>query len=113
MPASRSIARLLARHKSALAREVAGTGVLARLASKGVLTEEEQSALKSDARTREEGGTGGDMLVETFARKGFDAFRELCVTLEVESPHLLTSLLLDSQGRNRIIHNQSCIEIAY
>ena len=92
MPASRSIARLLERHKSALAREVEGTGVLGRLVAKGVLAGE-------DARPAAAVGTGGDLLVDTFSRKGFDAFRELCVTLEVESPHLLTSLLLDSQGK--------------
>ncbi len=99
MPASRSIARLLERHKSALAREVEGTGVLGRLVAKGVLAAEEERALREDARPAAAGGTGGDLLVDTFSRKGFDAFRELCVTLEVESPHLLTSLLLDSQGK--------------
>ncbi len=103
MPASRSIARLLERHKSALAREVERTGVLARLAKKGVLSGEEEARLRQDARPGSEGGTGGSLLVDVFSRKGFDAFRELCVTLEVESPHLLTSLLLDSQGEWSVI----------
>ena len=92
--ASRSIARLLSRHKSAISSEVETTGVLARLVSKGVLTQEEEGRI-GECPTRDD---KADALIDIFSRKGFDAFRELCVTLEVESPHLLTSLLLDSQG---------------
>ena len=40
----------------------------------------------------------GDAIVRLFSAKGFNAFRELCVTLELESPHLLTALLLDNGG---------------
>ncbi len=93
MRGSRGVARLLDRHKSSLSRAVERTGLLSRLTEKGVLTGEEAAAIRADAT-----GSSGSLLVEVFSRKGLDAFRELYVTLEVESPHLLTSLLLDSQG---------------
>ena len=41
----------------------------------------------------------GDLFVEILSKKGFNAFREMCTALELECPHLLTSLLLDSTGK--------------
>ena len=38
--------------------------------------------------------------MEILSKKGFNAFREMCTALELECPHLLTSLLLDSTGKN-------------
>ena len=46
----------------------------------------------------------GEIFVDLFAQKGFNAFRELCNCLEMDCPHLLTSLLLDSTGKIKIFY---------
>ncbi len=94
MPGSRSVARLLERHKSALSRELSNTSVVSLLAKRGVITAEEEAALLSETRPE----ARADVFVSFFAQKGFNSFRELCVTLEMECPHLLTALLLDNPG---------------
>lgn len=95
MPGSRSIARLLERHKDSLARELESTNVLHHLCKKGVISREETERIAgcTDAESR------ADAIVDLFSQKGFNAFRELCVTLELECPHLLTALLLDNGSR--------------
>ena len=93
MPGSRSIARLLERHKVILAREMDNPKVIEQLVNKGVLTSEDEVKLRSQS-----GDAKADVIVEMFSQKGFNAFREMCVTLEMECPQLLTSLLLDSAG---------------
>ncbi len=95
----KSIARLLDRHKTVLGREMDPTNsqVLAHLVKKGVLSPEEQHLLISERNY----AVRGEMFVDLFSRKGFNAFREFCITLELECPHLLTSLLLDSTGRTQ------------
>ena len=96
----KSIARLLERHKTVLGREMDPTNsqVLAHLVKKGVLSPEEQHILVSERNY----AIRGEMFVDLFSRKGFNAFREFCITLELECPHLLTSLLLDSTGKTQI-----------
>ncbi len=94
MPGSRSIARLLERHKASLAREIETTDVLRHLCKKGVIDERESAAIVGAA----DPAARADAVVELFSSKGFNAFRELCVTLELECPHLLTALLLDNGG---------------
>ena len=93
----KSIARLLDRHKTVLGRELDPTNsqVLAHMVKKGVLSLEEQRILATERNY----AIRGEMFVDIFSRKGFNAFREFCVTLEMECPHLLTSLLLDSTGK--------------
>ncbi len=102
MPGSRkSIARLFDRHKSVLGQEIDPTQsqVLNHLVKRGVLTVEEQRSLVAERNY----AARGDLFVDLFARKGFNAFREFCVTLELECPHLLTSLLLESTGETLVL----------
>ncbi len=96
----KSIARLLDRHKTVLGRELDPTNsqVLSHLVKKGVMSGEELHLLTSERNY----AVRGEMFVDLFSRKGFNAFREFCITLELECPHLLTSLLLDSTGKTRI-----------
>ena len=93
MPGSRSIGRLLERHKTSLSSALRSTNVLENLLKKGVITAEERDSLMM-----EEDDAEGDVLVRLFSQKGFNSFRELCVTLEMECPQLLTALLLDNGG---------------
>ena len=88
---------LLSRHKLALAREFGApvSGVLTRLSARGVLTAEDERRLRSET----DESLRGDRVAELFAEKGFNAFRELCVALEMECPHLLTSLVIDNPGK--------------
>ena len=96
MPGSRSIARLLERHKEALSRELESTNVLRHLCKKGVISDRETDSILSASN----GDRRADAIVELFSQKGFNVFRELCVTLELECPHLLTALLLDNGSRH-------------
>lgn len=97
MTGSKGIARLLDRHKIALSREIDASSILQHLVKKGVLSHEDERRLVSERNVM----VRSDLLVEMFAHKGFNAFRELCMILELECPHLLTSLLLDSAGRTK------------
>lgn len=100
MPGSRSIARLLERHKVSLSNEILAPNVLQQLSKKGVISAEEEDSLRSEANPV----LRGDLIVHLFSQKGFNAFRELCITLELECPHLqLTSLLLDSAGQTDLL----------
>ena len=100
MTGSKGIARLLDRHKIALSREIDSSSILQHLVKKGVLSHDDERKLVSERNTH----TRSDLLVEMFAQKGFNAFRELCMILELECPHLLTSLLLDSTGKIFLIN---------
>ena len=93
----RSIQKLLDRHKLQISKELdpSQSGLIGHLTKKGVFSvdEEKQLMLEQNVSAR------GDLFVEILAKKGFNAFREMCVALELECPHLLTSLLLDSTGK--------------
>ena len=93
----RSIQKLLDRHKLQISKELdpSQSGLIGQLTKKGVFSvdEEKQLMLEQNVSAR------GDLFVEILAKKGFNAFREMCVALELECPHLLTSLLLDSTGK--------------
>ena len=53
----------------------------------------------------------GDAIVRLFSAKGFNAFRELCVTLELESPHLgpIWCMKFSLCGRLLATAGQDCI----
>ena len=70
--------------------------VLHHLVNKHVITVEEERSLVNEKNPT----LRGEIFVDLFAQKGFNAFRELCNCLEMDCPHLLTSLLLDSTGKN-------------
>jgi hypothetical protein len=93
----RSIQKLLDRHKLQIARELepGQSAMLNHLTKKGVLTADEERQLVAERNI----ALRGDIFVDMLSKKGFNAFREMCVTLEMECPHLLTSLLLDSTGK--------------
>ena len=69
--------------------------VLHHLVQKHVITAEEERQLLNERNPT----LRGEIFVNLFAQKGFNAFRELCNCLEMDCPHLLTSLLLDSTGK--------------
>ena len=93
----KSIQKLLDRHKLQISRELdpGQSAMLSQLSKKGVLNAEEERQIKSEANI----AARGDLFVDILAKKGFNAFREMCTALELECPHLLTSLLLDSTGK--------------
>ena len=90
MSSSNRITRLLQKHKGELSR-VDLEPILVHLVKKRVISREEQLALGS-------GDQRVEKLIELLPTKGFNAFREFCVILEMDCPHLLTSLLMDSNG---------------
>ena len=97
----KSIQRLLDRHKLQISRELdpGNSGILTQLSKKGVINSDEERHILSEQNI----AARGDLFVEILAKKGFNAFREMCIALELECPHLLTSLLLDSTGKNTFI----------
>ena len=74
--------------------------VLHHLVNKHVITVEEERSLVNEKNPT----LRGEIFVDLFAQKGFNAFRELCNCLEMDCPHLLTSLLLDSTGKIKIFY---------
>lgn len=94
----KSIQKLLDRHKLQISRELdpSQSAMLTQLSKKGVINVDEEKQLIGETNI----AARGDLFVEILAKKGFNAFREMCTALELECPHLLTSLLLDSTGRN-------------
>ena len=72
--------------------------VLHHLVNKHVITVEEERSLVNEKNPT----LRGEIFVDLFAQKGFNAFRELCNCLEMDCPHLLTSLLLDSTGKKSV-----------
>ena len=74
--------------------------VLHHLVNKHVITAEEERSLVNEKNPT----LRGEIFVDLFAQKGFNAFRELCNCLEMDCPHLLTSLLLDSTGKTPLIN---------
>ena len=95
----KSIQRLLERHKLQISRELEHSGILAQLVKKGVVNHEEESKISSEVNLT----ARADLFVEVLSKKGFNAFREMCNALELECPHLLTSLLLDSTGKKIVL----------
>ena len=93
----KSIQRLLDRHKLQISRELdpSQSGILSQLSKKGVINSDEEKQILCEQNI----AARGDLFVEILSKKGFNAFREMCTALELESPHLLTSLLLDSTGK--------------
>ena len=88
--------------------------VLHHLVNKHVITAEEERSLVTEKNPT----LRGEIFVDLFAQKGFNAFRELCNCLEMDCPHLLTSLLLDSTGKTYQTHNlginiQSIIKFSF
>ena len=71
--------------------------VLHHLVNKHVITAEEERSLVNEKNPT----LRGEIFVDLFSQKGFNAFRELCNCLEMDCPHLLTSLLLDSTGKTQ------------
>ena len=95
----KSIQRLLERHKLQISRELEHSGILAQLVKKGVVNHEEESKISLEVNLT----ARADLFVEVLSKKGFNAFREMCNALELECPHLLTSLLLDSTGKKIVL----------
>ena len=95
----KSIQKLLDRHKLQISRELdrSQSGMLSQLTKKGVINMDEERQINSEQNI----AARGDLFVEILAKKGFNAFREMCNALELECPHLLTSLLLDSTGKRK------------
>ena len=89
------IARLLAKNKATIVRDLDVTQVLPQLLQKGVFTyaEERDILAQRDPRQRTE------ILIDILSRKGLDAFQEFCSSLENSHPRLLTCFLLDNPGR--------------
>lgn len=88
-------AKLLAKHRSTIVRELDVAQVLPQLVQKGVFNyaEEREVLISLDARERTE------IFIDQLSRKGLDAFHEFCIVLERSSPRLLTSFLVDSPGK--------------
>ena len=95
----KSIQKLLERHKLQISRELdpGQSGILTQLVKKGVLNAEEESKIRIETNLTAK----ADLFVDILSKKGFNAFREMCNALELECPHLLTSLLLDSTGKTK------------
>ena len=87
-------ARLLAKHRAILVRDLDINYILPQLVSRGVFkyNEEREVLLSPDPKDRI------DVFISILSQKGQDAFQEFCVVLEKSSPRLLTRFLLDSQG---------------
>ena len=102
----RSIQKLLDRHKLQISKELdpSQSAILTQLTKKGVIVSDEERQILCEQNV----AARGDLFVEILSKKGFNAFREMCTALELECPHLLTSLLLDSTGRNglQLIYHQ-------
>ena len=103
---STRIARLLQRHRTELSK-VNLTPLLEHLVKNRVISkEEQQSVINCETSKRGAAGPLGsvDKLIEILPSKGFNAFREFCAILEMDCPHLLTSLVLDSTGKGQEGH---------
>ena len=100
----KSIQKLLDRHKLQISKELDPTqsGLITQLTKKGVLNSDEERQLML---VEQNVSARGDLFVEILAKKGFNAFGEMCCALELECPHLLTSLLLDSTGKIFLFYN--------
>ena len=94
--ASRTIIRLLDKHKRSLSAELERSPQLVlHLASRGVVSDEEQGRVLEERNATRR----AEVFTQVLASKGFNAFRELCMAMEKECPQLLTALLLDSAGK--------------
>jgi len=87
-------ARLLARHKASIVRELDVNKILPRLVRKGMITKSEETEILESGDQRRRSETFLDVL----SRKGLPAFHEFCASLEANAPHLLTGFLLDTPG---------------
>lgn len=95
MASKGSISRLIAKHKSAIINDLDVLKVLPRLVLKGVFTasQEHEISTLSDRKARAE------LFLDILSEKGETAMHEFCVGLEDTAPHLLTSFLLDNNGK--------------
>ena len=98
----KSIQKLLDRHKLQISKELdpSQSGLIAQLTKKGVFSADEERQLMVEQNV----SARAELFVDILSKKGFNAFREMCVALELECPHLLTSLLLDSTGKTNIYY---------
>ena len=92
MSSSHRITKLLQKHRTEL-NNVSLDPILVHMVKKRVISRDEQQAVLNS------GPHKVDKLIEILPQKGFNAFREFCVILELDCPHLLTSLLMDSNGK--------------
>ncbi|KAI0232969.1 hypothetical protein LSAT2_016749 [Lamellibrachia satsuma] len=86
------VARLLSKHRSAIAVDLDVRAVLPILIRKTIFTYADECEILSqpDARQRAE------VFIDILSEKGYDAFKEFCLALESSCPHLLTSFLVNS-----------------
>lgn len=101
------ITRLLQKHKNELC-QVDLDPILVHMVKRRVVTTEEQAAVLTAASADKV-----DKLIEILPAKGFNAFREFCVILEQDCPHLLNSLLSDANGESlnlNIVNNERRVE---
>ncbi|XP_013406126.2 tight junction protein ZO-1-like isoform X4 [Lingula anatina] len=86
------VARLLAKHRATIIRDLDVNRILPSLSQKGVFTrvEEHDILASADPRSRTE------VFIDILAHKGLTAFHEFCSTLENTYPRLLTCFLLDN-----------------
>ena len=89
------ITRLLQKHKNELC-QVDLDPILVHMVKRRVVTTEDQAAVTAS------GAGKVDKLIEILPAKGFNAFREFCVILEQDCPHLLNSLLAEANGEKSI-----------
>ena len=89
------VSRLLSKHRSAIAVDLDVRAVLPVLIRKAVFTYADECEILSqpDARQRAE------VFIDILSEKGYDAFKEFCLALEICCPHLLTSFLVNSPGK--------------
>ena len=87
------ITRLLQKHKNELC-QVDLEPILVHMVKRRVISSDEQASVTTSIEKV-------DKLIEILPAKGFNAFREFCVILEKDCPHLLNSLLSDANGKTR------------
>ena len=86
------ISKLLLKHKHELGN-VDLDPILIHLVKKRVISSEEENLVRSASNKVEK-------LIEILPGKGLNAFREFCVVLEQDCPHLLNSLLAEANGKS-------------
>ena len=104
MSSSNRITKLLQKHKTELSK-VNLDPILTHMVKKRVITRDEQATVVAATGDRKV-----DQLIQILPQKGFNAFREFCVILEMDYPHLLTSLIIESNGMLTQMKKQSILQ---
>ena len=94
MAGKESIARLLAKHRPTIVRELNVSHILPQLVQKKVFDYNEERMIIASHDNRRRAETFFDIL----SQKGLGAFHEFFAALENTHPSLLTRFLLDTQG---------------